>query len=81
MKKNNNFNKKAITSVIISVFSLIIIGGYYLLASADGDSYSDKLSITEIKIAQIEDGTIPFDGNNDAGNDSGNNNNIVRTFD
>lgn len=79
--KKNNFNKKAISSVIISLFSLIIIGGYYLYASADDDAFSNKLSIRNRSITTIIDGEEPFDADNNAGNDSSNQNNLIRTFD
>ena len=41
----------------------------------------DSARVTRIEINEIVDGTAPFDENDDSGNDSGNSNKIVRTFD
>lgn len=51
--------------------------------SEDGGAVDNELFEFEafIKESDIKDGTAPFDSNDEAGNDSGNKNGIVRTFD
>lgn len=78
-------NKKILGKGKYIVFAIIMVlviglGSYIYLARAD-DLDENKLTVKNIKVSSIEDGTAPFDENNDAGNDSSNLNGIVRTFD
>lgn len=41
----------------------------------------DKAYVSKIKQVEVHDGTAPFDKDNARGNDSGDNNRIVRSFD
>lgn len=52
-------------------------GGPYVFVS----KYLYKGYVRSIDITKMTDGTVPFDGNNDAGNDSGDANHIVRSYD
>ena len=45
------------------------------------DAESDQCYVLAYEISKIIDGTAPFDADNAAGNDSGDENNVVRSFD
>ena len=80
-KNKKSISKKTLTSIIISIASLLVIGGYYLYASADDDAFKNKLTIANSSITAIVDGEEPFDTDDSSGNDSSSNNKKVRTFD
>ena len=70
-------NYKSIIALIVLLFASIMI---YYFVSAEGDDFADKLSIDNATVS-IKDGTAPFDSDSSAGNDSSDNNKIVRNFD
>ena len=72
--------KIALSIIIILILSFFI----YLLVSAEEDIYANQIEVQNTKIT-IKDGTEnndgKFDSDDEVGNDSSNNNNIVRNFD
>lgn len=93
-KKKLTFNKKMLIPILIALaISVVIIA---IIANGDnvfnlygkentsqnaGVIIGDKAYISEAKIMQIITGTGPWDANDNAGNDSSADNNIVRSFD
>ena len=79
IKKIYNFsiNHKALLVFFVTFFALFF---FYLGALAE-NNYDNKLYIESAKIEQIKDGIENFDSNDNLGNDSSNNNGIVRNFD
>lgn len=66
--------------IIIFLLLLIISVGIYRFVFAS-DSDENKLTIKNVSISEVVDGLEPFDNNDERGNDSNDNNGIVRNFD
>ena len=93
-KKKLTFNKKMLIPILIALaISVVIIAiiangnnvfnlyGKENTSQNAGVIIGDKAYISEAKIMQIITGTGPWDANDNAGNDSSADNNIVRSFD
>lgn len=80
-KANNSFiykNRKLLFFSFLFVLS-IGISLYFVFATDDADQ--NKFAVNNIRITGVQDGTAPFDGDDQAGNDSSATNGIVRNFD
>lgn len=67
--------------LLIFSFTLIISGiVFYYFAFAESED-DNKFTINNVNIISVKDGTEGFDSNDNDGNDSSNNNGIVRNFD
>ena len=68
--------KITITIILLLIASFFV----YYFVFANEDIYENQIKVTNID-TNIIDGTSDFDQNDEAGNDSSNNNKIVRSFD
>ena len=81
MDKLKKFISKYKIAIIIVVLLLISFFVYLLaFAESDEDKYANQIEVTNASVT-IVDGSEPFDKNDDPGNDSRNDNQVVRNFD
>ena len=71
------FKYKVTTTIILMLLASFSV--YYFVFASD-DIYENQIHVVNTNV-NIVDGTANFDSNDDAGNDSANNNKIVRSFD
>ena len=76
----SKIDKKQIIIVTLIIAVAIIFVPVYFYVLAD-DSDADKIEIKSSSISTVADGTLPFDETTGDGNDTSNNNGVVRTFD
>ena len=76
----SKIDKKQIIIVTLIIAVAIIFVPLYFYALAD-DSDANKIEIKNSSITNITDGSLPFDSEDSAGNDTSDNNGRVRTFD
>lgn len=84
MKKNNKskstiFNKYKKIAIFLLLLSISAGTIYYLAFATDSDE--NKLTIKNVSISKVVDGSEPFDSDDSDGNDSNSSNGIVRNFD
>ena len=79
MEKIKEFISKY--KIVVLVLALVVISFIvYKVAFANEDIYENQINVTNTRVSII-DGDGDFDANDDAGNDSGPSNKIVRNFD
>lgn len=71
------YDHKVVITIILLFFASFSI---YYFVFANDDIYENQIKVSNASI-NIVDGTSSFDSNDEAGNDSSNNNKIVRSFD